>query len=211
MNKKLLYSAFSLSKNKIFYLFTFLLMACVMQAQTINVQGNAATIVNADATPSSVDHTDFGAVNLLATFTRTFTIQNTHLTNPLNLSGVPLVNITGPDAADFSVTVLPNTPVAASGSTTFQVTFTPSQLGLRKAILSIANNDLVVSKNPYVFHIQGTGSNAFTVASCESFEIDRGVWTAGNATVQREAVNISGSANSFVLVMWNTLQRQILI
>jgi hypothetical protein len=53
--------------------------------------------------------------------------------------------------------------VAAAGSTTFQVTFTPSATGLREATLSIANND--GDENPYNFSIQGTGATPPSIGS----------------------------------------------
>ena len=121
----------------------------------INVQGNATSIADGDLTPASADHTDFGGVLVSAgTILRTFTIQNTGSAS-LNLTGAPLVSISGANAGDFTVSALPSSPVAASGSTTFQVTFNPSASGLRTATISIDNND--PDENPYDFAIQGTG------------------------------------------------------
>src|SRR5262249_50877836 len=79
----------------------------------------------------------------------------------LNLSGTPKVAVGGANAVDFTVTLQPTSPVAATnGTTTFQVTFDPSAAGLRSATLSIANDDS--NENPYDFSIQGTGINATT-------------------------------------------------
>ena len=49
----------------------------------------------------------------------TFTIQNAG-TAPLNLTGSPIVELSGPCAADFAVTQQPVSPVPAGGTTTFQ-------------------------------------------------------------------------------------------
>lgn len=188
-------------KNKMQSIVVFMMLISVftLRSQTINVQGNATTIVNGDQAPVAADHTDFGIVNLSSSITRTFTIQNTHLTNDLNLTGAPIVTVTG--AVGFVVTTLPATPVAASGSTTFEITFTPTQLGMRRAIVSIANNDPVVGKNPYVFHIQGIGANPSTTSvSCVDFESGVGAWTTGNTTVGSEALNINSSATSFRII-----------
>jgi len=68
------------------------------------------------------------------------------------------VQISGANAADFSVAVQPSSPVAASGSATFTVHFDPSAVGLRSATISIANDD--ANENPYDFAIQGTGTSA---------------------------------------------------
>jgi len=123
----------------------------------MNVQGNATSIADGDATPSTVDNTDFDLVSVGNSINKAFVIQNTG-TGALNLTGSsPYVTIAGANAADFSVSVIPVTPVAAtSGSTTFEITFTPSAGGLRTATLSIANNDS--NENPYNFSIQGTGT-----------------------------------------------------
>ena len=80
-----------------------------------------------------------------------FTIENTGPV-PLNLTGIPLVAITG---SDFSVISQPSTPVAASGSTTFTVRFAPSALGTRNGTATISNND--VDESSYVVNLTGTG------------------------------------------------------
>ncbi|MBL0911805.1 MAG: choice-of-anchor D domain-containing protein, partial [Bacteroidia bacterium] len=128
-------------------------------APEINLTGNSVSIVHNDLSPSTLDDTDFGpALVLSGSVTHTFTIQNQGLAT-LNLTGVsPYVTISGANAADFSLTAIPSTPIAASGSTTFQVTFAPSAPGLRTATLSIASDD--ADEDPYVFAIQGTGANS---------------------------------------------------
>jgi len=122
----------------------------------INIQGNSTNIVDGDITPATADHTDFGGVLFNAgTIVRTFTIQNTGSAN-LNLTGSsPFVVISGTNTGDFSITAIPTTPIAAAGSTTFQVTFNPSAAGTRTATLTIANDDS--DENPYNFDIQGLG------------------------------------------------------
>ncbi|MCC7146294.1 MAG: choice-of-anchor D domain-containing protein [Phycisphaeraceae bacterium] len=128
----------------------------------INVQGNGASIADGDVTPSTSDHTNFGTAGYganedegLSSIVRTFTIQNTGVAE-LNLTGTPLVEIGGANADDFEVTVLPADSVAAAGTTTFQVTFTPGALGTRTATISIASDDS--DENPYNFAISGTGA-----------------------------------------------------
>lgn len=130
------------------------LIKSVSSSPEMNVQGNSTTIADGDATPTSTDHTDFGSQSVCSgTIVRTFTIQNTGTAN-LTLSN-PTVG--GTNASDFSITTNPTSPVAASGSTTFQVTFNPSATGTRSATISIANNDS--DENPYNFSIQGTGTD----------------------------------------------------
>ncbi|MGC6430551.1 MAG: choice-of-anchor D domain-containing protein [Jejuia sp.] len=122
----------------------------------INIQGNGNTIADNDTTPSGTDDTDFGsAVASSGTVTSTFTIQNLG-SAALNLTDAsPYVTISGTNAADFTLTANPTTPIASSGNTTFSITFAPSAIGLRTATVSIANDDS--DENPYTFDIQGTG------------------------------------------------------
>jgi len=121
----------------------------------MDVQGNGRSIADGDTTPSTTDHTDFGAVLVDGgTVVRTFTIRNTG-TAALNLTGSPRVAVSGTHAAEFTVTAQPSTPIAAGGTSTFQVTFDPTSSGSRNATLSIANNDS--NENPYNFAIRGTG------------------------------------------------------
>ncbi len=81
-----------------------------------------------------------------------FTIENTGtaaltLTTPLTLGGV--------DAGQFSIQTQPTSPIAASGSTTFTVRFSPTSIGAKTATIAIANND--GTENPYDLTLNGTG------------------------------------------------------
>ena len=134
----------------------FSLSVTISGGAEIGLLGNSVAIADGDTTPSLSDHSDFGtaAVNGGA-IVRTFTIENTG-SGDLNLTnGMPLIQVTGTNAADFTVTTSPATPIANSGSTTFDVRFAPSALGLRSATISIPNDD--TDENPYDFAIQGTG------------------------------------------------------
>jgi len=128
-------------------------------APEINVQGNAITISDGDSTPTPLDGTNFGSVNVTGgTRVNTFTIQNSGSID-LNLTGAsPYVTIGGPNAADFAVTAIPNNTIGSGGSTTFNITFDPSALGIRTATIGIANDDS--DENPYRFAIQGSGATA---------------------------------------------------
>ncbi len=125
----------------------------------INIIGNSTTIADGDAIPTPADHTDFGSINVSSgSQARTFTIENTG-SSDLNLTDAsPFVTITGANAADFTLTSTPTSPVASSGSTTFEITFDPSATGTRSATISIANDD--TDENPYNFVIEGTGVNS---------------------------------------------------
>ncbi len=134
--------------------------AVTATAPEIEVTGNTMLIVDGDATPSAVDHTDFGNAAIgTGTVTRTFTITNTGNAD-LTLSGTPIVTLSGSNATDFTVTMMPTSPVTGSNSVTFVVSFTPSAVGVRSAELRIVNND--ADENPFNFSIQGTGTSAAT-------------------------------------------------
>ncbi|MDG5492321.1 choice-of-anchor D domain-containing protein [Psychroserpens sp. SPM9] len=132
----------------------------VITGPEINVRGNGITIADGDVTPDVADDTDFGTVaTLLSTQTHTFTIQNVG-TGAINLTGPsPYVSISGLHASDFTVTSTPSSTIAGGSSTTFNITFDPSAVGLRTATVTIANDDS--DENPYNFNIQGNGFTAF--------------------------------------------------
>lgn len=140
----------------------------------ITVAGNGTVdIVDGDTTPSTIDGTDFGIANTAGgTVVRTFTIQNIGATN-LTV-GVPTTS--GPNAAEFTVTLAPTSPVAPGGSTTFQVTFDPSASGPRTATVTFANND--ADENPFNFNVQGTGTNGS--ATCPQVVLPNNAGTSGN-------------------------------
>ncbi len=125
----------------------------------IDVLGGGVLIMNGDVTPGSADGTDFGpADTLLGMVMRTFTVLNTGL-DDLLLTGSPAVDITGPAAADFAVSLAPDLSVPGSGgSTTFDITFDPSAQGDRDATVTILNND--GDENPFTFDITGQGVQA---------------------------------------------------
>ena len=132
----------------------------------IAIIGNALTIADGDITPSVLDDTDFGSELVGNTIVKTFTIENSGV-DPLTLTGAsPYVVISGANAADFSVSVIPSGTVSAVGTTTFEITFQPSALGLRTTTLSIDNND--ADENPYNFNIQGQGITCTPTLSVSS-------------------------------------------
>lgn len=183
-------------------------------APEINVQGLSNDIVSGTTATSTTNDTDFGSTNIAGgTVIKTFTIQNIG-TLPLLLTGSsPYVTITGVNAADFAVTAIPSSTIAVSGSTTFQVTFDPTTIGVKNATISIANNDTTGSEDPYTFAIRGTGiatpsivlssSNPAVAASTITqattnnviYKFDLAV-TNFNAVLTAIAFNTSGSATT---------------
>lgn len=126
----------------------------VLESEMV-VLGNNIEITSGDATPSPTGHTDFGSVALGEAFTHTFTINNSGEAD-LDLTGAPLVAISGPAASDFSVVAQPATPVGLNATTSFHVRFAPTVVDTRVAAVTIANNDS--DENPYDFTVQGIGT-----------------------------------------------------
>lgn len=124
----------------------------------IAISGNNVQIADGDTTPATADHSDFGSIaHDEAPVVRTFTIQN--FGSATLTLGSNAVSISGTNAADFTITSQPATTVAAGGgSTTFQISFSPSALGLRSAAITIANDDS--DESPYNFAIAGTQINS---------------------------------------------------
>ncbi|MBB3840552.1 surface protein [Runella defluvii] len=177
-------------------------LVCLSTSE-INVKGNNVSIADGDITPSSNDHTDFGTQSVgIGAVIRTFTIENTGA-GVLNLTGSPnKVVISGTHAADFTVNVQPSSPVAASsGSTTFQITFTPSAGGLRRATISIANDD--ADENPYNFDIQGIGCGVASLSIANNISSGTGLYgaTAIMATNQIVYANVEYRGESSVTLL----------
>lgn len=126
-------------------------------APEMTVRGNGSTISSGDASPSLMDHTDFGLAKVVSGMTtRTFFIHNLGDAN-LQLDGNPLVQVSGSHAADFTVTSQPAVQVAAEGGmTSFSISFTPGGEGVRNALVSISSNQ--VQSSPYTFSLRGEGA-----------------------------------------------------
>jgi len=128
----------------------------------IDVQGSGVAIENGATSPSVTDDTDFGSTaSAGGQVDHTFTIENNGLAD-LNLTGTPMVGISGAHASDFTVTAQPASQVASGGgTTTFTVRFDPSDTGLRTSTISIDSNE--IDESPYSFAIQGMGTNTAPV------------------------------------------------
>lgn len=135
----------------------------VAAAPDMDVIGNSTSITSGSNSPNAGDDTLFPNTDITgSSVAHTFTIANNGAADLL-LTNVPLVNITGVDAADFTVTATPTTPVASGGgTTTFTITFDPTTVGVKNATISIPNNGV---NDPYTFAIQGEGIDGVPVGS----------------------------------------------
>ena len=112
-------------------------------------------ISDGDASPSVGDLTDFGQIELTKSAKHAFAVFNLG-SQPLHLTGTPQIKVTGEGAADFQiVNPQPLSPIAAGGQTTFQILFTPSARGQRRATVTILSDD--PNHSSYTFDIIGTG------------------------------------------------------
>jgi hypothetical protein len=120
----------------------------------MEVQGGGYWIPAGGTNVMSADGTDFGVAMLNGgTRESTFTILNVGQAS-LALTGAPVTTITGPAAADFTVVTQPSSSIAAGGSSTLTLRFTPSAGGPRNATVVIPHAD---SATAYEFAIQGVG------------------------------------------------------
>ncbi|HEU0135747.1 MAG TPA: choice-of-anchor D domain-containing protein, partial [Flavobacterium sp.] len=137
----------------------------------IAITGNNVIIVDGDTTPVMTDDTDFGFVSSTGgTIVKTFTIYNLSSANEVLTLGA--ITITGANAADFTITAMPALSIAVGASTTITISFDPSAIGQRNAVLSISNND--GDETPYNFAIRGTGSNAEIAVQGNAITINDG-------------------------------------
>jgi hypothetical protein len=117
--------------------------AAASPAQEINVKLATSTIINGGT----------AVVNspVSTTTPATFTIENLGTANALNISAV---NITGANAADFTVASSPSS-ISAASTGNLVINFTPSAAGTRYAAISITSND--ADENPYIINLYGIG------------------------------------------------------
>ncbi|WP_207689893.1 choice-of-anchor D domain-containing protein [Desulfonema limicola] len=102
----------------------------------------------------------------------TFTIENTGL-NYLYLEGSPQIDISGTNAADFTVdaALIPD-KVEPLGSTTFTVTFAPSSIGAKTATITILSDDIDEASYTVTLNGTGTSSAANTVEMTYLFNVN---------------------------------------
>jgi hypothetical protein len=139
---------------------------------------------------------DFGAVVVGANNSLTFTIKNT---GGADLTGLGIV-VDGVDAAQFTVTANPTSPVGGpSGGTTFIVRFAPATAGAKTAALHISSND--ADENPFDITLTGSG----TAAPAPEIAVEQPLGTdlASGATKDFGPV-VTGANNSLSFTIRNT-------
>ncbi|AUS05370.1 LamG-like jellyroll fold domain-containing protein [Pseudotamlana carrageenivorans] len=124
-------------------------------ASKLEIRGNNNLITNGSTITNSNNNTYFGEVDPgSASITKTFTIINTNpSTGNIKLPANPVSFIAS--SSDFTITQQPTKKTVlnrGNSSTTFEVTFSPSSLGLKQATISVASDD--PDNNPYTFIIE---------------------------------------------------------
>lgn len=118
-------------------------------APEINIKQNTSDIASGGSY-------DFGTIEFgNSSPVTSFTIENNGA-DDLSLSGVPKIEISGTNAADFAINQSSvSSPVSSGSTTSFTITYTPSSTGTHTAEISILNND--PDETPYTFTLNGTG------------------------------------------------------
>ena len=147
----------------------------------IEITGLGVVINDGDTTPDMADNTNFGVTDIGNTNVNDFTINNIG-TGLLTLTGgSPYVTITGADAAQFSIASIPANTLIADATTIYQISYTPTTVGVHNASISVASDD--ANENPYNYNIQGTGvinNEPSHTIYYENFDVNDGGWTATN-------------------------------
>lgn len=166
-------------------------------AREINLSGNGRLIANDDTGTSTDNGTDFGSAEAnVQTVTHTFNIANDG-TAALTLMGTPAVLIAGPDAADFVVVTQPGSEVAAGGSASFAILFTPTVPGTRVATVTIASDD--PDESTFQFTIRGTALPPSPSLALAPTAISRTLAPGGAETVPVTLDNTGPGVLQYVL------------
>lgn len=178
----------------------------------IFVSGNGTEILDGSTTTSAADDTDFGNGTISTDMiTNTFTIQNTGTsTTDLVLSN-PAISFGAGSNAAFTITSQPSDLILSAGeSTTFQVTFSPTVVGIATAEIIISNNDPDTSEQSYTFDISGVGVLPFV--SPGSVSTDMQLWLKADAGTSLTGTDVDSwadqSANGFTATSGGTLDAQ---
>ncbi|MEI6684067.1 MAG: choice-of-anchor D domain-containing protein, partial [Bacteroidota bacterium] len=120
----------------------------------INLKQNTTSIVSG----GSYDYGSLVSGNSSSPIT--FTIENLG-SAVLNLTGTPIIAISGTNASEFTIDQTATTStVAAGGTTTFIITCSPVSAGGKTAQVSIANNDATPGANPYILNLTCTSTTS---------------------------------------------------
>lgn len=144
--------------------YNFALQAVTTGLPEINIQGDSVNITDGDATAGTANNTDFGGVLVNNTSVKTYVIRNTGA----GTLSVPSIAVSGANASEFTLYGAPSFPltIAAGGNQSFQVQFKPTAVGVRKATITVDNND--ADESAYDFALEGLGLSTTGVGNVVS-------------------------------------------
>ncbi len=140
----------------------------------ISVTGNGITIEDGDSTPDMNDFTSMGQAQESAqSITQTFSINNEGL-GDLLLTGMPIVELQN-NNGQFSVTAQPSlSTVGSNEQVSFDLTFTPTSMGVDSATVVIQNNDSDESTYDFVIEAEGVAQAGIIQVSGNGLVIANG-------------------------------------
>lgn len=128
--------------------------SCSGAIPEIQVLGNNININDDSIITATENNTYFGQADVASqeTIIKYFNITNTG-NAALNLNNI---SIFGSDASSFTLSSFQSQQVLAGETIEFYVSFQPSSMGVKNAVIQIDNND--ASENPFQFVIQAEGT-----------------------------------------------------
>lgn len=137
---------------------------------------------------------DFGAVAVTTSSTLVnFDINNLGSAN-LVLTGVPIVQLSGLDAGEFSVTQPLSATVVGGNNESFELSFSPTSAGSETATVTVASND--VDEGSYTFTLTGSGAVAPEI---DILQAGIGITTGGTFDFGSEEVGQTQPAVVFTI------------
>ncbi len=173
----------------------------------ISVAGNNTNITDGDNTPSVADNTDFGNVKTTQSLNKTFVIHNDG-PGSLKVTGV---NFIGANAADFAITGTTTFPmnIAANGSDSIKVSFTPAADGIRTATINILNNDY--NEGVFDFALKGNGVSPEINVKGNNLNIMNGDPTPGTANFTDFGTIVKNTTTNKTFVIQNNGEGSLVV
>ncbi|MCB1210721.1 MAG: choice-of-anchor D domain-containing protein, partial [Verrucomicrobiales bacterium] len=141
-----------------------------------------------NALVSGVSVLNFGGMSIGGTpVVRQFTVRNIV---PAATLGLGSVSVSGAAADDFSLNLAGMAGSISSDTTTFSVTYYPSQTGTRSAVLTIANTD--PDESPFVISLTGSSTSAAPPSQSVEAPVALGAHCIGDGPFVLPVVATSG-------------------
>jgi hypothetical protein len=165
-------------------------------APELHLRGKGEPIAAGDNTPSPLDGSDFGSVDVGQSLSQSFTISNTGLST-LTISEI---SISGPAADAFALAPmsLPIT-LALGDASSFQLNFSPEQGFLLNATVTIQSND--PNQSSFSFAVQGTAIGGPATATIDpSATVKPSATPLPSATVKPSATPLPTATSQASLI-----------